>query len=437
MTLSPLPNTWNLYNLKSSPYFQATLDGEHDESERPLRLFVGRHGELAKLNNDIVGSANGATRHAIAGAPGVGKTTLVQALKAHLRPGGYFSTVTHVSMLPDDTAGTLLGRIVASVYETILVNRPMTAGNPAMQAAQAMSRVTRSGSRGLNISAAGFGLGASSATSNSVPNDIMLDGPRVLKNLLAILDTADARGVILHLNNLENLSEVEATSSADVLRSLRDVVLQCDYLHTLVVGTTGAVDTAINRHEQIRTLFTVTVLPPLNEAEVHQLLLERYRFLRLDGSQGVRPPVTDETVAALYALFRGDLRGLLGALAEGVGAVLGLSPATVAPGKGKRGVVLAPLAFEDIRPTLQQTYLAQLQNLEERRKVEHLIKWGTNNPRATHTQRALRTLWGLGQSAVSITLDYLTRRGYVVALPKSGNVATEYALSGVSRLIFG
>jgi hypothetical protein len=37
--------------------------------------------------------------------------------------------------------------------------------------------------------------------------------------------------VILYLNNLENLSEAEADGAADILRSLRDIVFQCDFLH--------------------------------------------------------------------------------------------------------------------------------------------------------------------------------------------------------------
>ena len=36
----PLPNLWALYNLRSSPFFQATLRA--DSGVTPLRLFVER-----------------------------------------------------------------------------------------------------------------------------------------------------------------------------------------------------------------------------------------------------------------------------------------------------------------------------------------------------------------------------------------------------------
>ena len=42
-----LPNLWSLYNLRSSPYFQATLRA--DSQATPLRLFVGRQRERQLL----------------------------------------------------------------------------------------------------------------------------------------------------------------------------------------------------------------------------------------------------------------------------------------------------------------------------------------------------------------------------------------------------
>ncbi|MFM9072816.1 MAG: hypothetical protein ACKOOC_05350 [Cyanobium sp.] len=42
-----LPNLWGLYNLCSSPFFQATLRA--DSQATPLRLFVGRQRERQLL----------------------------------------------------------------------------------------------------------------------------------------------------------------------------------------------------------------------------------------------------------------------------------------------------------------------------------------------------------------------------------------------------
>jgi hypothetical protein len=67
-----LPNLWGLYNLRSSPFFQATLRADSDAT--PLHLFVGRQLERQLLLTTIGSSAS--SRQAVAGRPGIGKTTL-------------------------------------------------------------------------------------------------------------------------------------------------------------------------------------------------------------------------------------------------------------------------------------------------------------------------------------------------------------------------
>jgi len=51
-----LPNLWSLYNLRSSPYFQATLRA--DSQAMPLHLFVGRQRERQLLLTTIGSSAS-------------------------------------------------------------------------------------------------------------------------------------------------------------------------------------------------------------------------------------------------------------------------------------------------------------------------------------------------------------------------------------------
>ena len=71
-----LTNLWKLYNLRSSPYFQATL--RQDSEATSLSLFVGRHKERQQLLSAIGGSRS--SRQAVAGAaryrqdhPGAGR----------------------------------------------------------------------------------------------------------------------------------------------------------------------------------------------------------------------------------------------------------------------------------------------------------------------------------------------------------------------------
>jgi hypothetical protein len=168
------------------------------------------------------------------------------------------------------------------------------------------------------------------------------------------------------------------------------------------------------------------VLAPFTIDEVHALLRARYDHLRLDPAKPAVPPVDANTAATLYDFSRGDLRGLLKALEDGVGVLIGLDDATA-----------RPLTLDELRPVLQQRYASELAALPEQARVVQLTTWGTTAPASVQTQKSLRALWHLSQGAVSSAVSYLTRQGYVVALPRSGASPIEYVLSGVSRLIFG
>ncbi len=429
-----LPTAWNVFNLKASPFWQDTL--EEDNPTRPISLFVGREVELAALRDRIVEAGELGSRQAVTGAFGVGKTTLVKALKAALHEVGYFTVNDCVPVVSDDTATSLLGRILALVYETILANRPATHGNEAMQAAELLVRSTRVVTGGGGVSVAGFGASVTRGLTASSPKDLMYDGPRVLRNLLQLVKGSGAPGLVLHLNNLENLTPGEAHQSATEFRDLRDIVFMHDGLHVIVVGTTDAVQDVIVGQKQVRTIFTVLQIEPLAVPHVMALLHARYRHVQLDDTRDVVAPVDVEAVEMLVELYRGDLRGVLKALDEGVRPNIGVSYDTMATLNTDLGGVGA-VSITALRTTLRQRYQQQLAHDLEDRRISQLRQWGETNPDEVHGQESLQTLWALGQSAVSTALSALITPGYVVALPRAGKAPIQYVLSGTSRLIFG
>lgn len=106
MTLPQLPTVWSVYNLRGSPYFQETLQQGHPR--RTLDLFVGRDAELRQLREYIRGRDR--SRQAVAGPSGVGKTTLVQRLKAATLADGYFTRDELVPFVAGDTPEALFAR---------------------------------------------------------------------------------------------------------------------------------------------------------------------------------------------------------------------------------------------------------------------------------------------------------------------------------------
>jgi len=420
---APLPNLWHVYNLRESPYFQATLGGEPDRY--PLSLFVGRRAEARRLLETI--GSSGSSRQAVGGAPGVGKTTLVQSVKSEALQAGYWATDRLVPFYPEDTTEAVLGRLLSGLYEAILTARPSSASSAAMEAAQQLVRVSRLESGGGSFSLLGVGGGFSRGVSAVTPaGAMMLDGPRIIRDLLGLARTGGTRGVVLHLNNLENLTERHAKHAAEILRSLRDTVLLQEGLHIVLAGTSDAVATVIGTHAQVRHVFSTPIaLEPLAIKDVQALLGARYHHLALDGRKATVPPVAPKAVAALYPLFRGDLRALFKMLEEGAMLLMGVL--------GKPG---ASIPLSELEPALRQRYTAIIGNIDSRRQRQ-LSVWALKDPAAEHTQKSLVKLWKVSQPAVSGAVAALEQDGFVVALTRRGADPTRYALSGVSRLVFG
>jgi hypothetical protein len=424
-TAVELPNLWRINNLRESPYFQETLGGE--PLRQPLSLFVGRTRELKQLLTTIGSSAS--SRQAVGGPPGIGKTTLAQAVKAEAIRGGYFATDGILPFYPNDTADLVLGRILGAIYDALLTARPHTAETTPMQEAQQMVRALRLRSGGGSFSVLGVGGGATiSHSAVTPPNALLLDGPRVIRDLLAVVASTEAKGIVVHLNNLENLSERDTHHAAEILRSLRDPVLLQPRLHLLLVGTTEAVTTVATGLPQLRSVFTTPlILEPMTADHVGTLLEARYEYLRLDTGRPAVPPIAPEAVAALYPLFRGDLRGLLKALEEGASLLLGVS----ARGPG------VPIALDELRSALATRYQVELAAALEDARARQLQAWAEVGPDSVQTQESLGTLWGITQGSVSIAVRNLIGQGYMLALPRRGSDPIRYVLSGVSRLVFG
>lgn len=405
-----LPNLWGLYNLRSSPFFQATLRADSQAS--PLRLFVGRQQERQLLLTTIGSSPS--SRQAVAGRPGIGKTTLVQTVKADAQAGGYWSSDEIIPINAEGASEKLLGQLLSGVYDAVLANCPTATGHE-VEAAQQLVRSIRLRGGGLTVSAFGLGLGGSQSESVATPpGALLLDGPRVLRDLIRYAIGQGARGIVLHLNNLENLSEADASRAADLLRGIRDQALLHDGLHLIVVG--------------IRSVFSnPLVLEPLAVGDVEQLLDNRYEALQLDPARPWRSPVERAVVQRLYDLFRGDLRGMLKALEDGITALLGLTSA---------GAEVAPVRLEDLLLTLRQRNQAELQEQLGDTAWERLLAWAQVDSASIQTQAELVELWQVKQPSVSQTLQQLIEAGAVEALPRRGREAIQYLMAGTARLAF-
>lgn len=417
----PLPNVWEIFHLKSSPYFQTTL--QKDSNTKPLSLFVGRQRELQRLLATI--GSNLGSRQAVAGRPGLGKTTLVQVVKDRARTASYWTADDFIS-ITTESSGVLLGQLLAGVYDAVVACNPDADDDPAVEEAQQLVCSVRLRSGSMSVSVAGFGVGGGGSEAVSTPpSALILDGPRILRNLLNYALRKGAKGVLLHLNNLENLSEADTRNTADVLRDIRDSALMLDGLHVIVVGATDAVRTVVNRHPQIRSVFSnPIILKELTLSNVYELLNNRYQALQIDANKPFRNPVEDSVVEKLYDIFRGDLRGMFKSLEDGMQTLLldMIDDAALPTGLNDLLSVLKKQNQEELKEELGPT------------RWRLVLQWAGADPGSIQTQTTLSNIWDLDIEEVSDIMEKLANSGAVEALPKRPEREIDYLLTGKVRL---
>ncbi|KKZ14191.1 MAG: hypothetical protein TH68_05505 [Candidatus Synechococcus spongiarum 142] len=135
---------------------------------------------MQKLLIRIEGSLTG-SRQAVAGRPGIGKTTLVEA---EARDAGYWVAPKSIALTPEASNLDLLGQVLSGVYGAVTA-ACVNASGPVVEAAQQLVTSFWLHGGGLTVGAFGFSGGASRSEGVSQPpSALLLDGPRVLHNLL-------------------------------------------------------------------------------------------------------------------------------------------------------------------------------------------------------------------------------------------------------------
>jgi hypothetical protein len=429
-------NAWRLFNLRESPFFQEPLQAG---TRYPLSLFVGRAADTDRLLNKITRSP-GSSRQTVRGAVGVGKSTLAQHVKAEILQDGILSTPAPVSVGSALTLDQLCALVLRSVLDALISTTPQKPGvqrrlekAPAIQRASQLVRIYQETAvQGGGVSVVGFGGSISRTTTLVTPStatpSLVIHG--LLQELIgSARELLGAQAILVHFNNLENLTEANAERAAALLRDIRDLCFMVDGFHWLIVGTEDAVRTVIDAQPQLATVFsTPPALAPLTEQELLELLRRRYTALRSDTSRAARAPAEPEAVAALYQLFRGDLRGTFTALDEATGELLGIGA----------GGPEAPLTLEDMTPFLVRRYSQMAVERQVQTTTLHkLVHRYGDKPFALRAVRD-EVLKTRNNSIARRFIEELLRYGYIIEYPErlqsGGRPATQYAIAGAARL---
>lgn len=388
---------WNAYGLAANPFFQEELRSD-PAAPYPVALHVGRDDELKLAVRQLGGGTS--SRLIVEGAPGIGKTSFVNKLKAEVTHAGMLTHADPVRIVADSTVLSF----VADVLRVLL--RIRTARGLDTNAF--WTRTARL-VEGEDTMSGGLTLG---------PIGVSYQGGRIPAEApIGTLYETVAEGmdrlshdlgmhILLHINNLENLGDDDASRAARLLRDLRDFLMIAG-AHWVFVGASGVDYAVFREYDQVAGIFPhPIVLEPLTHTEVAELLRKRYVHLAREGAKVV-PPVEPETAAELYGLFKGDLRNFLRLLSDASALALGVE-------------AIEPLSAERIVAVAAPRYYKAIERRVGPLDFEYLshIVSGSGGGEFNVSSAAGHT--GLGQSGASRLIARLRSMALVVQTRTKG-----------------
>ena len=438
MSKIEISSPWAPYGLSDDPYFQQPIEPDADpDATRPISLFVGRDEEIRLLGGQVVGSSS--SRAVVQGTAGVGKTSFVNRLKVALAEHDVLTHAEPVRVTP----GTTPRRFVAAVLKVLNQMRASLAasgeGGTLARAAGKAKRAAALGDEatfwqrigrivdGEDSLAGGISVVAFGAQQQRIriPAEVQeMSLHEDLTQAVAYLTGRGARRVLIHVDNLENLSRDDAKAAAGLMQDVRDALL-VEHSHWLFVGTTGIEDQVFRATPQVSGIipFAVT-LGSLEPAEVAELLERRYRHLQ----RGVRlvPPVAPEVAAVLYARYNGHLRDFLRLLSGAVQRQAGIAP----------GV---PLGAEDVISLMQSRYYQDVlvKRIGEG-DAEHLRAVLVGKPHDAEFRTAdVKQATGLSHPGAAKLIRRLVEAGVVAQTRERANSTYYRVISGDATVALG
>ncbi len=241
MTGLSIGNPWLGWGLTRDPFFQEALTPEADSLHPAERLHVGRAPELVLAANQVLGATS--SRAVVQGEYGVGKTSFTSRLKTVLAEHGVLTHARPVRVTRDLRAREFEAEVVRALLD---IRASLPEDQRPRESAEDAAFWRRAARLVEGEDTLGGGVGALGVSVSQSPGRI----PPERRELSLFAEIAGAverlsvppggpthprRRVLLHVNNLENLSRASAEAATALFLDLRDYFL-IPHSHWLFVG---------------------------------------------------------------------------------------------------------------------------------------------------------------------------------------------------------
>lgn len=311
-----------MYGLKTNPFFTEALLLYGGEIE--IRAgFVGREDEVKRLQTFI--GSRGAGRVLVTGDVGVGKTTLVNYVRALAPPKIFFTPLKEIQTQPEWTGSDFLLNTLSAIHTTFKVKSELTLDNFTPEVRNTLTLlfdIVEKKDKNFSLDILGTGGGYGSSTSVNVPAPTLSSLHIFFEKVIQEIRKMGFQEVILSYNNLEIMDSMQMTR---LFQSIREFIQTKDVKFIFIGGL--SVNQVISKIPRVQSIMSESpiVLPCLTLREVKDLLAKRIHYLGVSGLQPMEL-YEDDVISKLYSLYDGNLRFILNSLSEAFNYILRDNP---------------------------------------------------------------------------------------------------------------
>ncbi|MBS3149752.1 ATP-binding protein [Candidatus Woesearchaeota archaeon] len=290
---------WHRYNLKQNPYFTEPLTIEG--SIVPIETLVGRDKEKEDITTNI--SLGGGTRFLVIGEAGVGKTSLVNFVRARARKNLFFSPINEIKVQDDWTPTLLVIDVLQNIYSETKSHGIKIQNNNLLKTLEDLFELSRI-------------VEADDINPEAVLSISLSQATRLYEDLVReIINAGGYKAIIIHFNNLDNLDEAENYDK--LFNNLRDF-FQNKHSIFIFVGS-EFIYNIINYRPKVRQIFVNVPIEigKLSINEMKMLIKKRISYMRI-GNRDYIEPHSEEALKLLYTLYDGNARDILNSLSTSV-----------------------------------------------------------------------------------------------------------------------
>ena len=418
-----MTNLWLQYGLRSSPYFINPLDPVKN-SLFPISLFVGRKEKTRLVLDRIASSDN--SRVVVEGASGVGKTTFIHNIKYLVgEKNSYLTFYDHIRITRDYTSTQFAIDLIHNTLLALYRNNPERVKeferDDTIQNAKRLIMETVENQWGLGATLLGVGGSVTRSKTRLLPLYQPQQFYSFLEEIATAIKSFDFEGIVIHINNIENLCLASPDIARRFFNDIRDLLMVPGF-HFLFGARLGFTDEILGKEDRVRSIFQIPIsIKSLGITDTHNLTGKRYGHLR-DRKDHFIPPVEDEVIDRYHQMFRGDLRSMFSTISDAIEL---------------RGQQLQPgsLSYSAINPILQKKYENYLHSKfsDPAWNILQILK----HKKVPFRQKdILRDKTGFSQGRISQIFTELEAGDGINCIDKKGR-SKYYDLSGLSKIAFG